>query len=60
MDYQILVKLSKAEPGHAWEVGEIVTDEQLQADGVTDVKKLIDIGLIKKAKVKKDEQISIK
>ena len=59
MDYIIKVKLSKAAPGHAWEVGETVTDEQLQAEGVTDVKLLESLGILKKQSKKavKDEQI---
>lgn len=59
MDYIIKVKLSKAAPGYAWEVGETVTDEQLQAEGVTDVKLLESLGILKKQSKKavKDEQI---
>ena len=59
MDYIIKVKLSKAAPGDAWEVGETVTDEQLQAEGVTDVKLLESLGILKKQSKKavKDEQI---
>lgn len=61
-EYMVTVKLSKAAPGYAWDAGVIVTDEELQAEGVTDVRLLESLGILKKQskKVVKDEQVSTK
>jgi hypothetical protein len=52
MDYKILVRLQKPNPGESWAVGEVVSEQDFAAAGLTpeNIKGMIAVGLVEKMK----------
>lgn len=59
MDYKVLVRLHKPKPGQSWAVGEVVTDKEFEAAGLTaeNIKGMIAVNLIEAVKKVKHGEI---